>query len=681
MRHAPFALLLLAATASGQELADILPSSLRLDDGGKLAWRVEAPAACRTCAGRKLVPCPRCSHSPTPCGFCADRMSPCRACAATGKAFDPFVQMACPGCAGTQRDLCPTCRGTATVVTPEGREAPCGGCKGRRWFPCVDCGGSGWLPLGSSQLHDLRAASLAAALARRDELRNLARSVEQRRAVVAEADDPAREMGSLLAEARPVLDLPAGAGERLSALVAATVGENAPSDREYLVSQRASTLERRIEAEASQLETCIWRQRRNAGELDRIAPGPLASAVRWRFPFGEDPQRNDVLWLVLGRGLFRTPQADDTGEVAAAWLAAHPQAVLQPIARLEGVGRGPTTATWIHCRVVDGEHDLALHLVEKGCVPARVLAPLREEFEGPIAEQLTFRRRANELEAAAKAKHLGVWRDENPAAAAGLATADGLREAGDHRAAMAQYEQALGAGADRAETWTRIGECRLALADFAAARTAFDEALAAGATWDARRGKARAIWRVDGEAAAAVFLRTLELAEHDVERWLGELSSELGTVEGAIAHYEKSVELACAKHAFVFDAEGWLTVDEATRQKENNDFADLWPTLADLARLHFRRGDDGKAMRVATMGVAIGQQLNRCKGYYDATEVAAGDVDCRVLRGRLLCKQGRLDDAETEERLARTLANRSNYTGYQQQLKVLHEEIAARRRR
>lgn len=674
-------LLLLAAMVPGQQLADILPFGLRLDDGGKLAWNPTAPTACRLCAGKKLVPCPRCSQSATPCGLCKDRMSPCRGCGATGTALDPFVEIVCPGCSGTQHDVCPTCSGRATVVAPDGREAPCGGCRGRRSFPCVDCGGSGRLPLGSSQVHDLRALDLAAALARRDELRAWTRRIGQRRAEVARAGDPAREMGALLDEARPVLDLPAGSAERLLALAAAAVGENASSDREYGVSQRAATLERRIEAEASRLDTCIWRHRRNAGELERIADGPLASAVRWQFPFGEDPQRKDVLWLVLGRGFMRAPESADVGEVVAAWLAAHPQALLQPIARLEDVGRAPRTATWIHCRVVDGEHDLALHLVEKGCVPAGVLAALREEFEGPIAAQLAYRRRANELEAAAKAKKLGVWHDENPAADEGLAAAHKLREARDHRAAIAQYEKALAAGADRKEAWTCIGECRLALADFAAARQAFDEALAAGATWDARRGKARAIGLLDGEAAAAAFLRTLELEPHDFERWLGELCRELGKVESAIAHYEKSVELASTKHAFVFDAEGWLTVDEATRKKENNDFADLWPTLEDVAELCFRQGDDRKAMRFATMGVAIGQQLNRCKGYYDATEIAAGDVDCRVLRGRLLCKQGRLDDAETEERLARTLANRSGYTGYQQRLQVLREEIAARRRR
>ena len=81
------------------------------------------------------------------------------------------------------------------------------------------------------------------------------------------------------------------------------------------------------------------------------------------------------------------------------------------------------------------------------------------------------------------------------------------------------------------------------------------------------------------------------------------------------------------------------------------------------------------------MGVAIGQQLNRCKGYYDATEVAAGDVECRVLRGLLLCKQGELADAETEERLARALAMRSGYTGYQRRLKVLQDAITAKGRR
>ena len=62
------------------------------------------------------------------------------------------------------------------------------------------------------------------------------------------------------------------------------------------------------------------------------------------------------------------------------------------------------------------------------------------------------------------------------------------------------------------------------------------------------------------------------------------------------------------------------------------------------------------------------------RGYFESLQVG-------VLRGRLFCKQGKLVEAETEERFARTLAKRSGYTGYQRRLQVLQAELDALRRR
>jgi tetratricopeptide (TPR) repeat protein len=679
MRHLLLVLLVALAAVPAQELADILPFSMKLDAAGKLVWDVPAPAACGACAGQKLVPCPRCERKPVPCGLCTDRKSPCRSCSATGKQLDPFVDMPCPSCSGTQRDPCPTCSGSATIVSPDGKEKPCGGCKGRRWFPCIECAGAGRLPIGADQ--PLRALSLEAARARREQLRALKARVERRSKDVARASEPPTEMALLLEEVREALYLPDGADDRLLALAAAVVGDDAQSSVDFMISQHTLSLERRIEQEQEVLEKCIWRHRRNAGEFDRTAAGVPANSIEWQFPFGADKQRPDVLWLLLGRGFLRAPTSDDVKDVVAAWFAEHPKALMTPLVRIDAAGPGPTKATWIQVRVADDAHDLGLHLVERGCIPAYVLIAVREEIEVPFADYLTFLRRAKELEAAAKQNKLGLWREVDPARDDDLAAARKRQLDDDHAGALELYEKAIAAGHDRADTWTQVGTCRLELGDDAGALAAFDRAIAGGETWEARRGKACALWRRDGEVAAVAFLKTLELEPHEAERWHGELCRQHSQLDNAIVHYEQSVALASAKHAFRFDAEGWLLVDEATMQKENNDFADLWPTLEDIASLHFLRGNDAPAMRFATMGIAIGQQLNRCRGYYDATEVKAGDVDCRVLRGRLFCKQGKLVEAETEERFARTLAKRSGYTGYQRQLQVLQAEIDALRRR
>ena len=100
-----------------------------------------------------------------------------------------------------------------------------------------------------------------------------------------------------------------------------------------------------------------------------------------------------------------------------------------------------------------------------------------------------------------------------------------------------------------------------------------------------------------------------------------------------------------------------------------------------MAECRLELGDLAGALRAATMGVAIGQQLNRCKGYYEAPEVKAGDVNCRVLRARAMVRLGRLDEAERELELAQPLADRSSYTGYGNALAKARRELLAARRR
>ena len=141
------------------------------------------------------------------------------------------------------------------------------------------------------------------------------------------------------------------------------------------------------------------------------------------------------------------------------------------------------------------------------------------------------------------------------------------------------------------------------------------------------------------------------------------------------------VRIVTARHGFRFDAEGWLIVDEDVLAKENNDFADYWPTLEDLATCLYELDDTERALRHATMGVAIGQQLNRCKGYYDDVEIEAGDVDCRLVRARLFLQERRLDDAEKEIRLAGVLADRSSYSPAKRAVEQARAELERARKR
>lgn len=88
--------------------------------------------------------------------------------------------------------------------------------------------------------------------------------------------------------------------------------------------------------------------------------------------------------------------------------------------------------------------------------------------------------------------------------------------------------------------------------------------------------------------------------------------------------------------AFVFGKDHMLVVDKATLAKEDNDFAELWPTLEYLAWCCYATGARNGTLKFATMGISVGQQLNRCKGCYKAEEIEAGDYRCRLLRAQVL---------------------------------------------
>ena len=98
-----------------------------------------------------------------------------------------------------------------------------------------------------------------------------------------------------------------------------------------------------------------------------------------------------------------------------------------------------------------------------------------------------------------------------------------------------------------------------------------------------------------------------------------------------------------------------------------------------MAESLLQTGHRDEAMKYATMGVAIGQQLNRCKGYYDKVQVEAGSVDCRLIRARVRMDERRWQAAEKEIRLAKTLSQRSSYKGWINAVAAIESELASRR--
>lgn len=253
-----------------------------------------------------------------------------------------------------------------------------------------------------------------------------------------------------------------------------------------------------------------------------------------------------------------------------------------------------------------------------------------------------------------------------------------LLRQGQYGPALEQLQRAAAEGYEDGYVQISAAKCLEGLGRLDEADAAFDRAIGDGKWWPPYQEKARFLLRTSGPDAATAWLAALDQdpRDHKFPYLQAEfLCDSVGDRRGAVGFYEEAARRAAARHAFRFDDDGWLLLDGATLQKQNNDYADLWPTLEHLAACRLSLEDLPGALRAATMGVAIGQQLKRCAGFYDAPEIEAGDVACRVLRARVMVRLARLDEADRELEFARVLATRSGSTAYEAAIRTAQREL------
>lgn len=260
--------------------------------------------------------------------------------------------------------------------------------------------------------------------------------------------------------------------------------------------------------------------------------------------------------------------------------------------------------------------------------------------------------------------------------------ADGHFVAGRHAQALEAYEEVFERDPSYGDppyyACLGVAECREKLGDTTGALEAVDTALAGGQSWHAHQIKARLIERQKGLEAAVAYFEALikkNPADWSLPHMLGEFHMEAGRYEGAASAFKRAIRIVTKTHGFSFDADGWLIETEATLKKENNDFADLWPTLEYLADVLLRLSRDEEAMLYATMGVSIGQQLKRLAGYYSPKELAAGDADCRITRAFVLMRRGELGQAQTEIKHAKAIADGNAYLGWKRSVERAQAEL------
>jgi tetratricopeptide (TPR) repeat protein len=250
--------------------------------------------------------------------------------------------------------------------------------------------------------------------------------------------------------------------------------------------------------------------------------------------------------------------------------------------------------------------------------------------------------------------------------------------------ALSELQLAIGEGYDNNYIQLDLAKCFEGLDRFGEASAAYDVAIGEGHWWPPYIEKANFLRRRFSAEEACDWLASLDQdpSDHKVPHLLGEFRHQhLGEPEQAIPHYEEAARRAQAVHGFRFDADGWLVIDDNSLGKENNDYADFWPTLQYLAKCRLQTGDLTGALHTATMGVAIGIQINRCKGYLGEHEVQAGNVPCRVVRAHVMIRTGRLDEAARELDRAQPLADWGGYRGHATAIAAARRELKAARAR
>ena len=121
-------------------------------------------------------------------------------------------------------------------------------------------------------------------------------------------------------------------------------------------------------------------------------------------------------------------------------------------------------------------------------------------------------------------------------------------------------------------------------------------------------------------------------------------------------------------------------MNEQIQKKKVSDYEPLLHNIEYLAQICLQVNDYENAWKYATMGVSMGQQLNRCKGYYNEAEIDAGDVDCRLVRAYVHMNNQQWEKAEEEIEKAITGSGKSNYIGWKSDIEQAKKALNAMRK-
>lgn len=107
------------------------------------------------------------------------------------------------------------------------------------------------------------------------------------------------------------------------------------------------------------------------------------SELEFNLIFGYKPGDDNTIYSLLGTGFFRTPRADNFGDIIDEWIETHPEAYIIPVTSMKPAVTDDLESTFIYCWVIQDNDTLNIHLIRNGCFPGgTMLRPkIKEEYE------------------------------------------------------------------------------------------------------------------------------------------------------------------------------------------------------------------------------------------------------------------------------------------------------------
>jgi hypothetical protein len=144
-----------------------------------------------------------------------------------------------------------------------------------------------------------------------------------------------------------------------------------------------------------------------ASPMASPSPTPLRAAdTTWAGPFATTASASGITYCLMGSGYFQAPTSDEFDSIVSSWTAAHPDATLTEVAKIDAASDEGLVYVWL----TDGESNLNLDLVRQGACPGGTMVPF--DLTSLLIDKqryVQFEKELRDAQRTAKRERLGVW--------------------------------------------------------------------------------------------------------------------------------------------------------------------------------------------------------------------------------------------------------------------------------